>query len=206
MAAQQQEPSFFGRVMRWLRAPATVIFAGGVAVGVVLVIFTNVMVHATGTNEFCAGACHSMKFPNEEYEESLHFLNHSGVRATCADCHIPAEYPQKLVHKTISGVRDVIAEARGVIDTREKYEARRMEMARREIARLKARDSAECRHCHGIDYMNLKQQDSYTARSHRQGVENGRTCVDCHRGVAHSYPQEEKEALKDGKEIRERNR
>ena len=193
MAAQQQKSSFPGRVMRLLRAPATLVFVGGVTVGVALVIFTNVMVHATGTNEFCAGACHSMKFPNEEYEQSLHYMNHSGVRATCADCHIPAEYPQKLIHKTLSGIRDSIAEARGVISTREKYEARRMEMAQREIARLKARDSAECRHCHGIDFMDLKRQSAYTARAHRQAVETNRTCVDCHRGVAHTYPEEEEE-------------
>lgn len=189
------------RIVHLLRAPATLIFVGGLAAGVISVVLTNVMVHATGTNEFCAGACHSMKFPSEEYQQSLHYMNHSGVRATCADCHIPHEYPQKLVHKAISGVRDVIAEARGVIDTREKYEARRMEMAQREIARLKARDSAECRHCHGIDFMDLKRQSAYTARAHRQAVETNRTCVDCHRGVAHTYPEVEEEGdnKEDGK-------
>lgn len=198
MVEPKRESTMWGRLMRGLRAPATLIFVGGLAVGVILVVLTNVMVHATGTNEFCAGACHSMRFPNEEYQQSLHYMNHSGVRATCADCHIPHEYPQKLVHKAISGVRDVIAEARGVIDTREKYEARRAEMAQREIARLKARDSAECRHCHGIDFMDLKRQSAYAARAHRQAVETNRTCVDCHRGVAHTYPEEEEEGDKKG--------
>lgn len=198
MVETNQESTMWRRIVHGLRAPATLIFVGGLAAGVILVVLSNVMVHATGTNEFCAGACHSMRFPSEEYQQSLHYLNHSGVRATCADCHIPHEYPQKLVHKAISGVRDVIAETRGVIDTREKYETRRIEMAQREIARLKARDSAECRHCHGIDFMDLKRQSAYTARAHRQAVETNRTCVDCHRGVAHTYPEGEEEGDKKG--------
>ncbi|UCH53380.1 MAG: NapC/NirT family cytochrome c [Pseudomonadota bacterium] len=161
----------------------------GAVIGALVVIGSGVMVYATGTNDFCAGACHSMQFPFAEYQQSKHYMNHSGVRASCADCHIPHEYPQKLIHKAISGVRDVYAEFRGVIDTREKYEALRGEMAVRERERLRARGSAECRHCHAIDAMWLKVQNPYVARAHRLSLEHDRTCIDCHRGVAHGVQE-----------------
>ena len=55
------------------------------------------MVNAlTRTNEFCGGACHSMTWVAQEYKQSVHYLNRTGVQATCHDCHIPHKYPELL--------------------------------------------------------------------------------------------------------------
>ena len=38
-----------------------------------------------------------------EYEFTIHDENRTGVRATCADCHLPAAFPAKYVAKAANG-------------------------------------------------------------------------------------------------------
>src|SRR4029077_19470628 len=65
----------------------------GLLIGAGGVIATQVMVAETGTNEFCGGACHSMQWVAQEYKQSVHSTNRTGMRAGCHDCHIPHHYP-----------------------------------------------------------------------------------------------------------------
>ena len=44
----------------------------------------------------------------------------------------------------------------GTIDTKEKFEAKRMEMAKREWARMKESDSIGCRNCHSFESMDIE--------------------------------------------------
>lgn len=44
--------------------------------------------HKTSDTAFCL-SCHSMSKPFEEYQGTVHFSNQKGIRAECADCHIP---------------------------------------------------------------------------------------------------------------------
>lgn len=46
----------------------------------------------------------------------------------------------------------------GVIDTKEKFEAHRMELATHEWDRMKASDSIECRNCHSFEGMDNRKQ------------------------------------------------
>src|SRR5262245_3438802 len=66
----------------------------GLVIGVAGTIATQVMVNVTGTNEFCGGACHSMQWVAQEYRQSVHYLNRTGVAASRHDCHIPHRYPE----------------------------------------------------------------------------------------------------------------
>src|SRR5689334_6253239 len=101
----------------------------GALVGIVVVIGTQLGVAATGTNAFCGGACHSMQWVAQEYQQSSHYNNRTGVRASCHDCHIPHDYPEVLWYKTKAGIKDAIAEMRGVISTQEKFNKERTRMA-----------------------------------------------------------------------------
>lgn len=175
---------------RWLLgipAGAYAMFAlGGLAV-----VGSEIMIHETGTEEFCATACHSMEaFTTPEWKDSPHYSNPSGVRATCADCHIPHVYPQKLFVKAKSGAWDVYNEILGTIDTREKYDAHRARMAENVWDYMRATDSRECRHCHSEAHFDLNGQSERAARGHRNGAEEGKTCIDCHKGIAHRTPDE----------------
>ena len=166
--------------------------------GAMAVIGSEVMIHLTGSEDFCASACHSMKtFTTPEWKDSPHYSNPSGVRATCSDCHIPHVYPQLLIVKAKAGVRDAYYELTGKINTREKYEAHRAEMAERVWAYMKATDSRECRSCHKEEHFALPEQGwvrgnflPEAVMGHESARETGETCIDCHKGIAHKTPDE----------------
>jgi cytochrome c-type protein NapC len=124
-----------------------------------------------------------------EYKESMHFQNPSGVQATCADCHVPKELVPKLVVKIVAA-KDVYHELMGTVDTPEKFEARRWIMANRIWARMKATDSRECRTCHDFANMELSAQDRSARNKHSRAEDKGETCIDCHKGVVHTLPDE----------------
>lgn len=163
---------------------AVVIFVLGMAtVGGMNVFFTH-----TNEMEFCT-SCHSMKTNLEEYKETVHFKNASGVRATCADCHVPKAFFPKLVAKVMAA-KDVYHELAGTIDTKEKYDAHRWDMASRVWEKMKASDSRECRSCHSFDTMDLSAQGRSARKKHPQAQMEGETCIDCHKGIAHILPDE----------------
>jgi cytochrome c-type protein NapC len=155
------------------------------------IIFTglfNIGLSATNEMEFCT-SCHSMKVNLEEYKETIHYSNPSGVRATCADCHVPKEFGPKMVAKILA-YKDVVHEILGTIDTKEKYEAHRWDMASRVWAKMEATNSRECRSCHSFDTMDLSEQGKSARKRHGRAEDEGHTCIDCHKGIAHEEPDE----------------
>jgi nitrate/TMAO reductase-like tetraheme cytochrome c subunit len=160
----------------------------GLAIGAIGVIGTQVMVSATGTNEFCGGACHSMQWVANEYRQSGHHVNRTGVAAGCHDCHIPHNYPELLWYKAKAGAKDVIGEMRGVISTEEKFNKERAHMAESVWAEYKANNSANCRVCHVFTADVLKKQKDFVQPMHQQVLAGAATCIDCHKGIAHKAP------------------
>lgn len=141
----------------------------------------------TNTEEFCT-SCHTMETNLGEYRETIHYNNHSGVRAICSDCHVPHEWNHKIKAK-IMAVKDVYHELAGTISTPEKYEEHRLAMASAVWKKMKASDSRECRNCHNFDYMDFTIQEARAASEHQRAIDNDMTCIDCHQGIAHSLPQ-----------------
>ena len=162
----------------------------GLIIGAGGVIATQVMVAATGTNEFCSGACHSMQWVAQEYRQSGHAINRTGVSAGCHDCHIPHNYPDLLWYKAKAGIKDAIGEARGVISTEEKFKKERLRMAKSVWAEYKANDSENCRHCHVFSKEIVAKQKDFVRPMHEQVLAKAATCVDCHKGIAHAAPDE----------------
>ena len=76
----------------------------------------------------------------------------------------------------------------GVIDTKEKFEAHRYELAKRVWTRMKQTDSLECRNCHHADKMDPDKQSEKAQARHKKGKAEGKTCIDCHFGIAHKEP------------------
>ena len=146
------------------------------------------------TNEmsFCV-SCHTMQTNYEEYQASLHYRNQSGVQATCADCHVPEPLVPMMVTKIVAA-KDVWHQIIGTIDTPEKFEARRWEMASRVWAKMRASDSRECRKCHEFANMDLSEQGRSARARHGRAEEKGQTCIDCHAGVVHDEPSEPDDA------------
>ena len=83
----------------------------------------------------------------------------------------------------------------GKINTKEKFEAHRLELAESVWATMKANDSQECRNCHSQETMELELQDKSARKKHtaERRLRKGETCIDCHKGVAHELPEDYEE-------------
>lgn len=150
----------------------------------------HTVVEQTNTLDFCI-SCHEMEQTvYQEYRESVHYRNASGVRATCSDCHVPREWLPKIIRK-IKATNELYHKLIGTIDTPQKFEANRLEMAERVWDTMARSDSRECRNCHSFDYMDFHKQDRRSAEKMQKVVDNqtGETCIDCHKGIAHKLPQ-----------------
>ena len=163
---------------------------GAIALGT-----TNYVLHATSSTEFCY-TCHSHEaFIRPEYEASSHFSNASGVAASCADCHLPHDSWFGLVWTKMVVSLDIIPEMMGKLDTAEKYEAHRAEMAESVWRQYIDNDSKFCRSCHEFSSMDLDSQDRRAARRHASAAESDATCIDCHYGIVHVAPENAEEIL-----------
>jgi cytochrome c-type protein NapC len=156
--------------------------------GMVIAGLFNTGLSYTNEMEFCT-SCHSMKINFEEYKETIHYKNASGVQATCSDCHVPKPFIPKMIAKVIAA-KDVYHEIMGTIDTREKYEAHRWDMANRVWDKMRASNSRECRSCHEFEHMDLSAQDRSARKRHPRAMDEGDACIDCHAGIAHEEPDE----------------
>ena len=147
----------------------------------------NTGMEATNTLEFC-NSCHEMRDTvYREYKETIHYSNRSGVRAVCSDCHVPKDWVHKVARK-IQASGEIYGKIMGTIDTPQKFEAKRLELAEREWRRMKATDSRECRNCHSLESMAKEAQTSTAWRRHQGAPKKGETCIDCHKGIAHKEP------------------
>ncbi|MCL4183961.1 MAG: NapC/NirT family cytochrome c [Burkholderiaceae bacterium] len=188
-----KRPGAIGRLWKWLRRPSGTIsvlalLVAGVVAGVVFWGGFNTVIEATNTMTFCI-SCHEMRDNvYVEYKETIHYSNRTGVRAMCSDCHVPKDWTHKMVRKAMA-TKELYGKVMGTIDTREKFEAKRLQLARNEWARMKASDSRECRNCHGFDGMNTEVQKPRAKKAHELAQRDGDTCIDCHKGIAHKKPE-----------------
>jgi cytochrome c-type protein NapC len=156
----------------------------------------NAAMDWTNTEDFCV-SFHEMRVNLEEYEDGFHDKNRIGVVATCPDCHVPKEFGPKLWAK-LRASKDSYHHLMGAIDTKEKYEDHRLQMAQVVWAKMEATDSRECRNCHSVEAMLLDEQQGRAVRKHEYMQEKGKTCIDCHKGVAHELPLDYEEPEDEG--------
>jgi cytochrome c-type protein NapC len=191
------KPSRVDRLRHLLFRPSSLSLVAVVAIGMVsgLVFWGgfNTGMEATNRLEFCT-SCHEMRDTvYQEYKETIHYKNRSGVRAICSDCHVPKDWTHKFVRKIQASQELYVKFISGGIDTPEKFEAKRMELATHVWKTMKESDSRECRNCHSWDAMDAKKQRARGHKKMEEGLKAGKTCIDCHKGVAHLLPKEYKE-------------
>ena len=179
--------------MARLRRPSAKYSLGGLlSIGMLLgVLFWggfNTAMEATNTLEFCIG-CHEMRDNvYVEYKETIHYSNRTGVRAVCSDCHVPKDWTHKMIRK-VQASKEVWGKLMGTIDTKEKFEEHRLRLATNEWARMKASDSRECRNCHSFGGMDVEKQKARASKMHKIAQDDKKTCIDCHKGIAHKKPK-----------------
>ena len=183
---------------RWFTRPAALIGQGvlltiGLFAGIIFWGGFNTAMEATNTLEFCV-SCHEMRDTvYVEYQSSIHYKNASGVRAVCSDCHVPHAWGPKMIRK-VQASGEVWHKLIGSIDTPEKFEAKRLQLATHVWETMKANDSRECRNCHSFDAMDFTHQRQRSREKMEPvalgtNLSEGSTCIDCHKGIAHKMPK-----------------
>ena len=161
----------------------------GFAAGIIFWGGFNWSMEMKNNQEFCI-SCHEMeRNVFREFRETSHYSNRTGVRATCPDCYVPKNWFHKVVRK-IQATGELYYHLIGSINTRERFEAERVRLATRVWRTMKEPDSRECRNCHNYDFMDYTLQEARASRRHQQGIDEGQTCIDCHKGIAHTLPDE----------------
>lgn len=190
------------RIWHWFWGP-TSRFAWGLIVlvgfvgGIIFWGGFNTAMEATNTLEFCV-SCHEMdQLVYQEYKESVHYKNASGVRAICSDCHVPHAWGPKMIRK-IKASGELWAKFTGKVNTIEKFEAHRWEMAGRVWAEMENNRSRECRNCHSFEAMDFQHQSQRASEKMQEAAELGKTCIECHKGIAHKRPKDPNAEERDG--------
>lgn len=178
------------RIWTWLSTPARWALGSILVTGAVLGILfwggLHTAMEATNSLSFCTG-CHEMRPVFNEYARSPHYQNASGVRAICSDCHVPKPWGPKVIRK-IQATNELYHMVAGSIDTPEKFEQKRLQLAKNVWSAMQASDSRECRNCHSFDVMDISSQRDYAQKWHTLAPSEGFTCIDCHKGIAHQLP------------------
>lgn len=197
MTADRHNPPPNPPLPRFRRRHAFVLLGAGFAIGAVTVAATTWMVSASSSDNFCAGACHSMQWAAAAYERGPHYSNALGVRASCADCHIPYEDRPvtpfqylfgTLWTKGLAGVADVYHKLAGTIEDKQKWEVDRSRLSSQVDSWLAKTHSVTCQGCH--DLAAFSGKGNVMAAQVHAGVVNASTvdCTSCHtRNVGHVY-------------------
>ena len=188
--AEASASAFAALRRRGWRGPALILLGAGAVIAFTTVGITAVAIERTSSTEYCTG-CHVYEAFAAEYAQTVHHENDSGIRAECGDCHIPeGNWMDTVFVKAKSGFRSVWAYSVGGIDTPEAFEARRAELAEAVWHQYERRESDFCANCHAPEAWDLEAQSGGARGAHASVLEGDGQCIDCHRGVAHSIPDE----------------
>ena len=165
---------------------------GGFIAGIILL---GRLQHRAGADQHrdllhsAATRCENNVFARE-LKTTIHYSQPLGrARRPAPDCHVPHEWTDKIARK-MQASKEVWGKLFGTINTPEKFQAKRLEMAEREWTRFKANNSLECRNCHSEKSMDFTRQSPRAAEAHERFlVSNEKTCIDCHKGIAHHLPE-----------------
>lgn len=173
------------RGYRWLtRILPWGVFTAPFVLGIIFWGGFNTAMDLTNREAFCI-SCHEMRDNvYKEYRKTIHYTNRTGVRAICPDCHVPRDWIH-MVPRKIRATNELFHWLIGSINTREKFIAKRLQLANYVWSGMRDTDSRECRNCHAFNYMDLAKQNSLSGIKHKQARQKGQTCIDCHMGIAH---------------------
>jgi len=170
------------------RRGSLLVLAVGLILGLTAFFSAGSFMVYANSEKFCATSCHEMSYLAVEHKGTIHDTNRTGVRATCNDCHVPHGYITNYLAK-LNLFNDYWGHfVTHSIDSKEKFEAKRAELAAKVWVYMKQNDSRECRHCHTTAKMDAEKQTEKAKARHEKLRTEGLTCIDCHFAIAHAEP------------------
>ena len=143
-------------------------------------------------NTFCGNVCHVMESTvYQELQKSKHYNTPTGVRPTCANCHVSGRLTWAMVDHFL-GTGELFVNLTNDFSKPGSFEKFRPDAANRERFKMLANDSETCRSCHVMEAIKPKRIRGQNA--HKDAMERGITCIVCHYNLVHK-PVEPSEAF-----------
>jgi trimethylamine-N-oxide reductase cytochrome c-type subunit TorC len=151
--------------------------------GISFVAAEELNIHGNST-KFCI-SCHSMgAYVYEEFKKSKHYLNASGVRPECGQCHVAKRF-WHAVWEHAKGTHDLIGEFSHDWTKPEVFESKRPKMAEKARLEMLSEDSHTCRECHKMEAIVPTRKRG--ERAHEDAKQKGKTnCIACHYNLVHN--------------------
>lgn len=175
---------------------STLVLLGGLVLGVLAALGAEQFDRVTSTDAFCT-SCHAMRAyvaDDQTFLDSAHRTAASGVRPTCADCHIPKGLVVASYTHVVNGIGDLYGQIAYDYDDPSVWQQRRPQLAHAVRDWMRANDSITCRSCHLEAAIEPARQRG--KRAHAEAGEQGMTCIDCHYNLVHE-PVEPRESFLD---------
>lgn len=146
------------------------------------------------TMTFCGNACHVMESTvYKELQESKHWNTPTGVRATCADCHVSGRLSFAMMDHFV-GTGELFVWATNDFHKPGLFEKFRPAAADRARFQFFENDSAKCRGCHVME--GIKPSRIRGQNAHGDAMEKGATsCIVCHFNLVHKEVEPSPEFL-----------
>jgi len=184
-------------VRRWLgviRLHPWIAVVGILAIGGTTVAAMDVTDHYFSSQNFCAYTCHVMESTvYKELKESKHWTTPSGVRPTCADCHVSGRITFAMWDHFI-GTGELFVWLTKDLSKPGAFEALRPAAAERVRFQMLENDSEKCRGCHVME--GIKPKKKRGQRMHAAAIKEGTTCIACHYNLVHKEVEPSKTFLK----------
>lgn len=134
-------------------------------------------------NTFCGNVCHVMESTvYKELQESKHYNTPTGVRATCAQCHVSGRLTYAMIDHFL-GTGELFVNLTNDFSRPGSFEKFRPDAANRERFKMLGNNSETCSHCHVMEA--IKPQRIRGQNAHKDAMEKNVPCIACHYNLVH---------------------
>ena len=145
------------------------------------------------SDQFCANSCHEMKSTvAKEFLQSAHGMTSTGVRPTCANCHVSKNLTAAMWDHFV-GTKELIVHLSTNVSEPGAFEKFRTEAANRVRLDMLDNDSKHCRTCHVMEV--IKPKRTRGKKQHVTAIKEGITCIACHYNLVHKEVEPSEEFL-----------
>lgn len=187
--------SVFVRGINFMRSYPLSFIMGALVIGIISIPVVDQVDVYFSSNKFCASSCHEMESTvYKELQSSTHWTTSTGVRPSCADCHV-SERLVPAMWDHFLGMKELIVHITSDVSKPGNFDKNyRVETANRVRLRMLANDSKNCRTCH--DMTAIKPKRKRGQKQHAEAIESKTTCIACHYDLVHKEVEPSEEFLK----------